>query len=103
MRGPTGTTLGIARFNPAGNGVDPTAVYYSLLPQVGACLADTGLPAGRYDNAIIRDVPCPATLLGYTPVSGEPGYLIGTTDIVSYNFAGCDGDTAASCPSQGTE
>jgi hypothetical protein len=95
LQGPSGA-LSVIRFNSLTFGTTGVLVivYYSLAPQVGSCIADTGLPTDRYANTLIIPVSCPAKLLNYTPAVGQPGYVSGY--ILTYNFLGCPADTCAS-------
>jgi hypothetical protein len=90
--GPAGGLVGVARFNPAGTGslgYPASLVYYSLGPEVGSCIADTGLPTAHYALTVSTPVVCPTTLV-YHPGAGQPGFIAGFD--VTFDLTGCPGD-----------
>jgi len=91
--GPLGNTVNVIRFNPATTGYNASLLYYSLTPQAGSCIADTGFPTSNYGTQVTLTVGCPGVVT-YTPTDVQPGHVPPTTNgyAVTYQLNGCTAD-----------
>lgn len=91
-----GNISDIIRFNPAGTGSPSylgSALFYSMAIPGGGELAETGFPTLLYGN----NLQIPENLAGpttYTPSSGQPGYVAGSLNLVSYVMFSAEGSSA---------
>lgn len=91
----------IIRFNPNETGADGKTgvlVFYSLAG--GGALADTGFPSANYTNTFsLTENPLGETL--YTPLAGQPGFVAGTSGVVTYHIFSEELPTSNGVPEQG--